>query len=311
MTPAERDREEERILGVLDEYREAMSEGTRHSRPKINAYKDLGDHFSRVGRRVFLATELAVLYPAHPVVVPDLLAVMDAAEPERERESWRVVEEGRGIDLVLEFRNLGKKHKDLVDNVKDYAGLGVAEYFSLDCRSKMLRGWRLASPGARFYTQMVPQGGVFPSQVLDLELGIAQGRLRFFKNMAQIPTSEELLGRVQEMTDAYQHRLEEAERLLTGMVVKTDDPEIRARQNDILSGFLDALPERREELVEQGIEKGTLREARKNLRRVLKARGLALAVEDEARIDACDVLDTIERWLDQAVVATSAAEALR
>src|SRR5580693_7172271 len=97
MTPAERDREEERILGVLDEYREAMSEGTRHSRPKINAYKDLGDHFARAGRRVFLATELAVFYPAQPVVVPDLLAVMDANEPERERESWRVVDEGRGI----------------------------------------------------------------------------------------------------------------------------------------------------------------------------------------------------------------------
>src|SRR5580693_2807952 len=79
MTPAERDREEERILGVLDEYREAMSEGTRHSRPKINAYKDLGDHFARAGRQVFLATELAVLYPAHPVIVPNHLAVLERA----------------------------------------------------------------------------------------------------------------------------------------------------------------------------------------------------------------------------------------
>ena len=57
--------------------------------------------------------------------------------------------------------------------------------------------------------------------------------------------------------------------------------------------------------------RGHLEEARKALRRVLNARGLALVAADELRIDACDVLDTLERWLDQAVVATSAAEALR
>src|SRR5215468_9965923 len=90
MSEAERRREEERIVGVLDEYREAMSEGTRHSRPKINAYKDLGDHFGRAGRRVFLATELCVLYPGKAAIVPDLLAVMDVQDPERERDTWRV-----------------------------------------------------------------------------------------------------------------------------------------------------------------------------------------------------------------------------
>jgi hypothetical protein len=40
-------------------------------------------------------------------------------------------------------------------------------------------------------------------------------------------------------------------------------------------------------------------------------RGLGLSAGDEARVVACDVLDTLERWLDQAIVATSAAEALR
>lgn len=212
MSEEERAREEQRIMAVLDEYREAMSEGTRHSRPKINAYKDLGDHFSRAGRSVFLATELAVLYPGQSVIVPDLLAVMDVADPGRERDSWRVIDEGRGIDLVLEFRNQGKKHKDLVENVRDYAALGIAEYFSFDCRSPRLRGWRLASPGDRTYTPMLPQGGVFLSHVLDLELGVSEGRLRFFKNLAQIPTSEELVGRLQKMADAHQDRLAEAER---------------------------------------------------------------------------------------------------
>ena len=189
-----------------------MSEGARHSRSKFNAYRDLGDHFSRAGRSVFLATELAVLYPGQHVIVPDLLAVMDTEDPARERNSWRVIDEGRGVDLVLEFRNMGKKHKDLVENVTEYAALGISEYFSLDCVTLMLRGFRLASPSARQYTQMMRQGRVFRSAVLDLELGVSDGRLRFFKNLAEIPTSEELLGRVQRMADGFQDRAAEAER---------------------------------------------------------------------------------------------------
>ena len=47
------------------------------------------------------------------------------------------------------------------------------------------------------------------------------------------------------------------------------------------------------------------------LRRVLKARGLTLLADDEARIDARDVLDTLERWVDQATVAASSTDALR
>jgi len=270
MSEAERVREEERILGVLDEYREAMSEGTRHSRSKINAYKDLGDHFGRAGRKVFLATELAILYPGEPTIVPDLLAVMDVPDPERERDTWRVVDEGRGIDLVLEFRNLGKKHKDLLDNVKDYARLGIAEYFSLDCRRKMLRGWRLASPGARSYTQMVPQGGVFPSQVLDLELGVVDGRLRFFKNLALIPTSEELVERLQRMTDGYQTRVEDA-----------------AAQLDYARSGIAEL-----------------------LLHALAERGFAVTDEQRARVASCEDVGQLLRWTVRARSAPTAEDAL-
>lgn len=37
MSPAERDDAEETLLAVLDEYREAMSEGVRHYRAKSGA----------------------------------------------------------------------------------------------------------------------------------------------------------------------------------------------------------------------------------------------------------------------------------
>jgi hypothetical protein len=98
-------------------------------------------------------------------------------------------------------------------------------------------------------------------------------------------------------------------------IVKTDDPEVRARRHLILNRFLEVLPEAREELIEEGRAEGRaegrVEEARKSLRGVLDARGFVLAADDQARIDACDVTDTLERWLKQSVVASSVAEALR
>jgi len=94
-------------------------------------------------------------------------------------------------------------------------------------------------------------------------------------------------------------------------IVKTDDPEVRARRRMILRRFLEVLPEAREELIEEGREEGRVEEARKSLHGVLGARGFALTADDQARIDACDDTDTLERWLKQAVVASSVTEALR
>ncbi len=291
MSEPERRREEERILAALDDYREAMSEGTRHSRPKINAYKDLGDHFGRAGRRVFLATELCVLYPGQPAIVPDLLAVMDVADPERERDTWRVIDEGRGIDFVLEFRNLGKKHKDLVENVKDYAQLGITEYFSYDCRASRLHGWRLPSAGARTYTQMVPQGGVFPSRILDLELGVAEGRLRFFKNLAQIPTSEELVGRLQKMSDVYQDQLDEAER------ARNESERARNESERARNEAVDRLESARAGVVEL-------------LLRRLGERGFTLTAEQRLQVTSCADFGRLLRWMEQASSVLTVEDAL-
>src|SRR5207253_2375191 len=101
-----------------------------------------------------------------------------------------------GIDFVLEFRNQGKKHKDLVANVRDYARLGITEYFTMDCRRLTLRAWRLPKAGAKAYMPVLGQGGRFESLVLGLEMAIVGGRLRFFQSQAQIPESGELVVRL-------------------------------------------------------------------------------------------------------------------
>jgi hypothetical protein len=53
-----------------------------------------------------------------------------------------------------------------------------------------------------------------------------------------------------------------------------------------------------------------LEEARATLRRVLALRKLGLKADGEARINACTDLATLQRWLDQAVLAATADEAL-
>jgi len=99
----------------------------------------------------------------------------------------------------------------------------------------------------------------------------------------------------------------------------TRDPEILAARRQIVKVTLDQYPELAQEVRDEarlegerdGERKGRQEEARKSLRRVLSRRGLALSAADDARIEACDALDTLERWLDQAITAATAVEALR
>jgi hypothetical protein len=46
------------------------------------------------------------------------------------------------------------------------------------------------------------------------------------------------------------------------------------------------------------------------LRRVLARRQLTLSRDDDARIEACTDLATLERWLDQAITAVTVSDAM-
>jgi hypothetical protein len=63
--------------------------------------------------------------------------------------------------------------------------------------------------------------------------------------------------------------------------------------------------------LKKGLKRGELRADRSTLCRVLVLRKLELSAEQEHQIAACTDLETLRRWLDQAIFAESAAEALR
>ncbi len=187
----------------------AMPEGDYHRVPKEKARESLSEHYRRLGRRVYLSSELPVYYPREAMFAPDLIAVVDVETHQRNR--WVKSEEGKGVDLVLEITLRGDRHKDLEDNVKRYARLGIPEYFVLDARDKRLTGYRLERPGGSSYKPIVPQGGRWPSEVLGLDLAVDSQRVRFYHGSEPLPEADDLIDQLTTMVDKQISRAEQAE----------------------------------------------------------------------------------------------------
>jgi len=190
-------------------------EGDPHWDAKAKTRTTLDDFFGRMGRRIYISSELGVFYPNEPRFSPDILAVLDV-EP-RPRTRWTVVDEGKGLDLVIEVYFAGDKAKDYEVNVARYARLGIAEYFIFDRGQLNLRGYRLqpASEGRgtkpRAYQPILPQGGLYASQVLGLELRVEGERLRFYAGTAAVLDASERIEKLALTLDDVVARKEEAE----------------------------------------------------------------------------------------------------
>jgi hypothetical protein len=201
-------------------------EGDFHREAKNRAAEALSSFFARVGRRVYVSSELPVYYPGERMFAPDVLAVVDV-EPHK-RSSWLVRLEGKGIDFALEIIASGERAKDLKSNVIRYAELGIDEYFVLDLHRELLHGWRLPAPGSRAYQRIVPQGGGWPSRVLGLELSMDGGKLRFRYGQAPLPDAEELIERLERaVAEQTEKRTEEARLLREAL-----EEEIRLRAEE-------------------------------------------------------------------------------
>jgi Uma2 family endonuclease len=278
MTAEERERFLLRVLDALSDPLQVMSEGRPHKKAKTRALDLLGLHFRAMGRVVYLAEEMAVVYPGEEAFSPDVLAVLDVPQPEDdERMAWVVADEGKGLDLVLEVLHRGDRNKDLVENVERYARLGIPEYFVYDRARQRILGYRLPGPGGKHYQHIVPQSGRFRSTVLGLDLAIQGGTLRFFQGMAELFGSADLIGR------------------LTGMV-----EELEAKADDAAAKAEQAAAKAEQAVT--GLRGGVLA--------ALEARGIACPDDARARLMACDDPATLQRWLLRAMTAASAAEAL-
>jgi len=284
MTPAAR---EAFLLGVIDSLsdpNDLKSEGRPHKKAKSRAIDLLGLHFKALGRTIYLAEEMAVVYPGEASFSPDVFAVVDVPQPEDdERMAWVVADEGRELDLVIEVLHRGDRDKDLLDNVDRYARLGVPEYFVYDRAQQRVHGFRLP-PGARHYRRIVPQGGRYTSNVLGLDFAVQGGTLRFFHGMAELFGTDDLIGRLTGMVGRLEARADaEAERA-------TREAERATREAELARAALDGLPTA--------------------VLAALEARGVACPDRLRAGVLASDDPAALQRWLLRALTATTAAEAI-
>jgi Uma2 family endonuclease len=252
MTPDERLCLQVEINAALSGLADLMSEGQPHRKAKSRAIDALGLHFKTIGRTVYLAEELAVLYPGEKPFAPDILAVLDVEQPEDdERMSWVVAEEGKGPDLVLEVLHRGNRDKDLVENVVRYAQLGIPEYFIYDRARQQIHGYRLPGPGTSRYQRMVPQLGHHRSGVLGLDLAIIGDNLEFLSGEAMLPVSADLIGRLQGMMENLEAKANKVDEALAGL---------REGLRALLDARGIACPDEARERIESCAEPSTLRQ---------------------------------------------------
>ena len=117
------------------------------------------------------------------VVAPDVFVVHGV--PVHLRDSYRLWNEPKGPDFVLEVTSKSTKETDLVKKRTLYASLGVEEYFLYDPRAEYLKpplqGYRLGGGGYRPLpgVSRLPGGGASVySAVLGLELRDERGLRR-------------------------------------------------------------------------------------------------------------------------------------
>ena len=95
---------------------------------------------------------------------------------------------------------------------------------------------------------------------------------------------------------------------------KAEDPVIEARRQRLLDFLLETSPQKKQQLIDTGLSEGEqagrLTATRAALRRVLAGRQFTPSQGDDARIDACTDLATLERWLDRAITAASISDVL-
>jgi len=203
-------------------------EGDRHRKAKDRPLGALEAYFQRIGRKVYLSSNLPIYYPGERMFAPDLIAVLDV-DP-HERDKWVVSAEGKGLDFVIEVLYRGDDRKDLEENVERYARLGIAEYFIYDRRTNRLTGHRLPGAQALAYERIVPQQGRWPSGILGLDLALESDRLRLYHGTAALPDLLELAIRGEALLAEALERVATAERRAEEEAQRAEEQARRAEE---------------------------------------------------------------------------------
>lgn len=172
-----------------------MAESDFQRKPLIYSIEALSTFFEN-RHDVYVSGDMFVYYEQgvpESVVAPDVFVVFGV--PKHDRNSYRVWEEGKAPDFVLEITSESTRSRDLGAKRGIYAFMGVREYFQYDPTgdylepslqgSRLVGGNYIPAQGAR----LPDDAFSIHSDVLGLDLRLEGDRLRFY-NLA---TGERLL----------------------------------------------------------------------------------------------------------------------
>jgi len=178
----------------------------------------LRQHIRRHDLRWYIAAELLVTAPIRPrnrrplSVAPDL---MMAEADDRERVSWRIVEEGGPPAFALEVVTAESMERDLDDKPDIYDVMGVREYAIFAPRrtdgGPLLSGYARQEDGT-FAPWPAREDGALTSTVLGLDLVVVDGRWLRLRDGdgVLLPSAQEEAERERARADVAARRADEA-----------------------------------------------------------------------------------------------------
>ena len=173
------------------------------------------------------------------VVAPDVLVAFGIGQ--KKRHTYKVWEEGKVPDFVMEFSSKTTYQNDLTDKMALYAALGIPNYLLYDAEALYLPSPLMGFQLVKGIYVPVPPGddGGIHSDVLGLDFHISDRRLAVYD-----PVSEQWLQTPAEQNAA---RAEDAETRAKNAETRAEDAETRAAQETIARQKAEAELERLQE----------------------------------------------------------------
>lgn len=148
-----------------------MAETERHFREILKNFNLLENHFAHIPDVYVLGDMMMYYEEGNPrkSISPDIFVAFGIGR--KERRIYKIWEEGKPPDFVLEFASKGTYRNDLTGKVQLYAEIGIPEYFVYDVDRRYLptplMGFRLIR---RDYVEIsaLANGGI-PAVTLGLE----------------------------------------------------------------------------------------------------------------------------------------------
>lgn len=159
-----------------------MAETERHFRELLKNFNRIENHLAHIPDAYVLGDMMMYYEEGNPrkSISPDIFVAFGIGR--KERRIYKIWEEGKPPDFVLEFASKGTYRKDLTRKVELYAAIGIPEYFVYDVDRRYLprplMGFRLV--GDTYVEIPALATGGIPAATLDLEFHLLDDGLGIY-----------------------------------------------------------------------------------------------------------------------------------